>query len=135
MGSWLDRFRKRPAPPALRGAPPQPRLKNYAALSGYAYEYVYEGMRDVEQERQYVFRVSGDRRNWFYLSIALRHDAIRRYETANARVLAENEKYAIAKMALFSAFDERPNPEAMREPVVVECATVEALVAQLGLDA
>src|SRR5208337_1061233 len=53
MPRWLDRVLGRPGRPALRGTPKVRRMKNYAALSGYAYEYFYEGYRDAGGRREY----------------------------------------------------------------------------------
>jgi hypothetical protein len=54
-------------------------------------------------------------------------------EIARGRPLADNERYAIAKMALFEAFDERPEPAAMRDEVVVRAADAAAILSRLGL--
>jgi hypothetical protein len=134
--SWLERLLRKPdeAPPALRGGPPAPRMKNYAALSGYAYEYVFEGHREWGGAREYVFRISGDRKTWSYLPVRLQQEALGEWETANGRPLRDNEKYAAAKLALFSAFDERPNPEAMRQPVEVDGAALNHLLQQVGIE-
>lgn len=134
--SWLERLLRKPdeAPPPLRGAPAAPRMKNYAALSGYAYEYVFEGHREWAGAREYVFRISGDRKTWSYLPVRLQHKALNEWEAANGRPLRDNEKYAAAKLALFSAFDERANPEAMRQPVEVDGAALTHLLQQVGIE-
>ena len=49
---------------------------------------------------------------------------------ANSRL---TERYAVAKMALFQAFDERTEPALMKDPVHVRAADVEAIVETLGL--
>jgi hypothetical protein len=109
----------------LRGVPVVRRQKNYAAESGYAYEYFYEGRRDGGGVGEYVFTVSGDRKTWFALSVYVPEDAV--------RALSENERYAVAKMALFAAFDERASPAAMRAAVRVAAGQVEELLGRLGL--
>lgn len=123
MPRWLDRVLRRAARPALRGTPMVRRMKNYAALSGYAYEYFYEGYRDADKRREYRFTVSGDRKTWFPLAVWLCAGAAEAWEKEHGRRLDDRERYAVAKLALFSAFDERPNPQAARAPVEV---TVEA---------
>jgi hypothetical protein len=124
---WLERFTgKQEAPAPLRGAPAQPRLKNYSALSGYAYEYVYDGMRDTQDSEEYVFTVSGDRKNWFRLSV---------HVPALQTSLKARERYAVAKLALFSAFDERENPAALSAaPVRVTPGQAEELLRQIGFE-
>ncbi len=109
----------------LRGVPVVRRQKNYSAESGYAYEYFYEGLRDSGGVREYVFTVSGDRKTWFPLSVYVPDNAVQN--------LTGNERYAVAKMALFTAFDERESPAAMREAVRVAAGQVEELLGRLGL--
>jgi hypothetical protein len=124
----VEFFRKLFAPrevPSLRSIPKVRRQKNYSAESGYAYEYFFEGLRDAGGVREYVFTVSGDRKTWFPLSVYVPDDEV--------QALSESERYAVAKMALFGAFDERASPAAMREPVRVAAGQVEALLERLGL--
>jgi hypothetical protein len=120
MLSWLRRLRKRRRPP-LAGAPAVRRVKTYSAASGYVYQYFYEGRRAEE----YLFQVSADRRTYFSAAVAL--------PDASPLELNPTERYAIAKMSLFRAFDERADPAAMREPIRVQPADVVAIAEQLGL--
>ena len=46
-----------------------------------------------------------------------------------------SERHAIAKMALFQAFDERSQPTEMRHPVRLRPADVNAILENLGIDA
>ena len=117
-------FAKREAP--LRGVPAVRRQKNYSAESGYAYEYFYDGWRESGRLREYVFTVSGNRKTWFPLSVFAAEDAL--------RALAENERYAVAKLALFAAFDQRESPAAMTECVRVTTGQVAELLARLGIE-
>ena len=117
-------FSKKTVP--LRGVPAVRRQKNFLAASGYAYEYFHEGWRVSGGVREYVFKVSGDRKTWWPLSVFVAEDAV--------RTLAENERYGVAKMALFHAFDERVSPAAMREPVRVAAGQVSELLARLGIE-
>ena len=50
------------------------------------------------------------------------------------RELSSTEVYALAKMALFQAFDERANPAHMKGDVRVSEAHIEALAATLGFE-
>ncbi len=109
----------------LRGVPTVRRQKNYSAESGYAYEYFHEGWRPSAGAREYRFTVSGDRKTWFPLSVFV--------DEAAVRALADNERYAVAKMALFAAFDERESPAVMRDPVRVTAARVAEMLSRLGL--
>jgi len=132
MAEWLDRVLGRGAP-NLRGTPAVRRMKNYAALSGYAYEYYYEGYRDTRGRREYAFTVSGDRKTWFPLVVRLGAGVAETWEREHGRRLEDRERYALAKLALFSAFDDRPNPEAARTPVEVTAELARSLFQRLEL--
>jgi hypothetical protein len=132
MNWWRKLFRRR-EPPPLRGAPAVRRQKNYSAASGYAYEYFYEGFRDEGGCRCHVFSVSADRKTWFELIVSVEDGAIDAWTVSHGRSLADNERYAVAKMALFEAFDERPDPRAMQAPVRVAPEDAERLLGRLGI--
>ncbi len=114
---WLSR-----KPQPLTGAPAVRRQKTYSAQSGYVYQYYYEGHRPYKREREngteHVFDVSGDRKTSLPVSVLVSDRAIEdRWESRHGRTLHLSERYAIAKMALFQAFDERPDPAAMNADV------------------
>jgi hypothetical protein len=132
MFDWLRR-RRTPGPEPLRGAPPVRRLKTYSAQSGYVYEYVYLGYRAVPAAVEYVFDVSHDRRNNFEVMVLLPRTAVEGWERQNGRELSATERYAIAKMSLFQAFDERDDPAEMRLPIAVRPADAAAILQQLGI--
>lgn len=123
--------RSRPAP--LTGAPPVRRLKTFQAQSGYVYEYFYEGRREAAGATEFVFSVSADKKTPISVSVVVETLAISRWEQAN-RPVRDPERYAIAKMALFEAFDARETPAALREPVRVGDAGVASALASLDLD-
>jgi hypothetical protein len=124
---WLRRFgRRQPAP--LTGAPQVRRTKTYSAQSGYAYQYVFEGRREAE----YVFTVSADRKTHFPVTVVLAPDVIEAWQRDQSRELNLVERYAVAKIALTQAFDERPRPEQMREPVRIRRADLDLIAGTLG---
>lgn len=123
----------RVARPQLRRTPTVRRMKNYAALSGYAYEFFYEGYRDAGGRHEYRFTVSGDRKTWFTLAVSLCAGAAEAWEQEHERRLEDRERYALAKLALFSAFDERPNPRAAQAPVEVTAEVAASLIERLEL--
>ena len=120
-------FSKKSAP--LTGIPAVRRLKTYSAQSGYVYQYFYEGHRKDE----YVFTVSASGKEWHTTTVMVSDAAVQPWEQANARKLSATERYAIAKMALFQAFDDRPSPASMKDDVQVRAADVDAIVATLEL--
>ena len=128
-------FSRKDAP--LAGAPAVRRLKTYSARSGYVYQYHYEGHRRLHADRdggvEFVFSVSADRKSWHAVGVVVSDGAIRAWEEARARQLSSAERYAIAKMALFQAFDERPTPALMKDPVRVRTADLEAIIEALDL--
>ena len=129
-------FSKKPV--ALSGTPAVRRLKTYSAQSGYAYQYFYEGHRPFRSGgaggKEFVFSVSADRKSWHSTRVLLDDGAVRAWQSAHQRELSSTEQYAIAKMSLFQAFDERPAPEQMRDEVRVRNADVEAIMETLGLE-
>ncbi len=124
-------FTKKTLP--LTGAPVARRLKAYSAQSGYVYQYFYEGQRPWEAGTEYVFSVSADRKNWHPTSVRVDTAALRAWEQSHTRELCSAERYAVVKLALFQAFDERPGPTEMKEGVLVRNADVEAIIETLGL--
>jgi len=112
-------------------------MKTYSAQSGYVYQYFYEGHRDyraaADEGVEFVFSVSSDRKEWHGSSVLVSLTAIRSWEQAHGRELNSTERYAVAKIALFQAFDERPDPAQMREEVRVRQADVDGIVETLGL--
>jgi hypothetical protein len=127
-------FGKKTAP--LTGAPAVRRQKPYSAQSGYVYQYFYEGHRPSSPERgtEYVFDVSSDRKTSSQVSVIISDAAVASWQNESGRALSATEQYAIAKVALFQAFDERETPEAMRAAVRVEPGDVHSILATLNID-
>ena len=129
-------FSKRTAATPLNGAPRQPREKIYSAQSGYVYHYFYRGLRVREEGQaatEFVFHISADRKNWRETSVRQRHAGIAEWESANQRTLTSAERYAITKLALFQAFDDRVTPDAVDSVLEVGLAEIGAIVETLGL--
>ena len=128
-------FSRKDAP--LAGAPAVRRLKTYSARSGYVYQYRYQGCRPLhtgpDSGVEFVFSVSADRKSWHAVGVLVSDGAIRAWEQARARQLSSTERYAVAKMALFQAFDERPTPALMKDRVRVREADLEAIIETLDL--
>jgi len=133
--AWL---RRRKSQPPLTGAPPVRRVKTYSAAPGFVYEYWFEGRRParrgLEKGFQYVFSVTADRKDYFPVSVFVGERALRTWERAHHRPVTSTECYAVAKMSLLQAFDERPSPDALREEILVAAAGVEDIFHRLGLD-
>jgi hypothetical protein len=121
----------------LNGAPPVRRLKTYSAASGYVYQYFYEGYRPFSKGAasgvEYVFSISHDRKNWHATAVLVSEASVHGWETAHERTLSSTERYALAKLALFQAFDERPSPAGMQQDVILRPADVEGIIESLGL--
>ena len=120
----------------LTGAPRVRRQKSYSAQSGYVYQYHYEGHRPLAAGKgtEYVFEVSADRKTSEPVSVHVRDEALETWERESGRNLSPTERYAIAKMALFQAFDERETPNALREPVSLGADRVKAFLSALDID-
>lgn len=121
----------------LTGAPPVRRQKTYSANSGYVYQYYYLGYRVISHEgraaTEFVFSISTGRKSLFPVSVVLPDDAAAAWERLHDRHLNSTERYAIAKMALFAAFDTRPSPREMSEAVAVRADAVAELLDRLGI--
>ena len=132
MFDWL---RKKEQP--LTGAPAVRRQKTHSAESGYVYQYFYEGQRPAHRDGsagiQFVFNVSADRKSSFPVSVFVPDEALQSWQKGHGRPLGATERYAVAKMALFEAFDRRPAPAAMSEEVRVQAADVESILATLDI--
>lgn len=130
---WLSR-----KPQPLTGAPAIRRQKTYSGQSGYVYQYHYEGHRPYKRGRnrgtEHVFDVSADRKTSIAVSVLVSDTALEDWASRHGRTVYGSERYAIAKMALFQAFDERPNPAAMSADVHVRAADVEAIFFALGIE-
>jgi hypothetical protein len=129
--SW---FGRKPVP--LTGAPAVRRQKTYSARSGYVYQYFYEGQRPAQHEpgAEFVFDVSADRKTSAPVSVFVLSPAVEAWERTHGRELTGTERYAIAKIALFQAFDERESPAAMNAPVRVEADAVADILQSLEID-
>jgi len=121
----------------LSGAPPIRRLKTYSAQSGYVYQYFYEGHRPYrssgDQGTEFVFHLSSDRKTWFDTAVYVSDASIAAWQQTHGRELSSTERYAVAKIALFQAFDERPEPAQLSGEIRVRAADVEGIVETLGL--
>ncbi len=127
-------FSRNPAP--LTGAPSIRRMKTYSAQTGYVYQYYYQGRRDLppaDPGVEFVFSVSADRQNWKPASVRVSRTALASWEQSHGRELSSTEHYAIAKVALFQAFDERPEPSRMTAEIHVRAADVDMIIEILGL--
>jgi hypothetical protein len=130
-------FSKKPNPVPLTGAPAIRRMKTYSAQSGYVYQYFYEGHRGsgsgAGAGMEFVFTISADRKNWHPVSVLLSVQSVESWERSHERELSSTEKYAVAKMALFQAFDERSTPAQMKDEIRVRNADVDGIIDTLGL--
>ena len=136
MSGWLGKWLGRRGA-ALHGGPATTRLKTYCAQTGYVYQYHYLGNRETRHKgeiaTEYVFDVAAGSESGLRVSVVVPAGSLEPNEIDCGRPLAHNERYAIAKMALFQAFDERPEPAAMRDEVVVRASDAAAILATLGL--
>jgi hypothetical protein len=101
------------------------------------YQYFYEGQRAARRDGaagiEFVFNVSSDRKRAFAVSVFVSGEALDGWQRAHDRQLGSTERYAVAKMSLFQAFDQRATPEALSEEVRVEAPEVESILATLDI--
>jgi hypothetical protein len=126
-------FRKRKAPEQpLVGA--RPRVKTYAAESGYVYQYTFAGQRALagaDPGTQYVFDIGGGAVQSFRVSVLVRDAATKPWRKAHSRELVAGEKYAIAKIAMQRYLDTR-NPDAGYAEITPQPGDVESILDELG---
>ena len=131
---WLGKKREVP----LSGAPEVRRQKTYSGESGYVYQYYYEGRRPAKRDgapgTEHVFNVSADRKTSFPVSVFLSDAVLAEWQRSHQRELGASERYAIAKLTLFQAFDRRESPAAMQDEVRVEPADVISILTTLDID-
>ena len=112
-------------------------MKTYSAQSGFVYQYFYEGHRAHrgrgEGGVEYVFSISSDRKTWHNASVLVSDASIETWQKAHTRELSATERYAVAKIALFQAFDERSDPAQMRGEVRVRTADIDGIIEGLDL--
>lgn len=129
MLGWF-RKPKTAAPEPLRGAPLHPRMKTYSAQSGYVYQYYFAGQRAANRGVEYVFHVSADRKTESAMSVFVEDVIVEAWMSGNGRDLRGSHRYAIAKMALRNALDERPCQQALAD-VRPDAAEVAAILEEL----
>jgi hypothetical protein len=118
----------------LTGAPAIRRQKTYSAESGYVYQYYYEGSRAIEGGREYVFMATAGRRAEFPVAVVLRDSALDPWQRSHGRDLTGPERFAVAKLSMKRAFDERGSPDLMRHFVEPDSSLVEEILIALGVD-
>jgi hypothetical protein len=125
--NWLRRrkaSREVEEAPELKGAPPNPRTKTYSAATGYVYQYVYRGYRSLAAPQTgtaFVFSMTRDRKYEGEAVVCLLDSFL---AAGAGRELTSAERYAVAKMALFGAFDELTETEQFQTPLVPDATAV-----------
>ena len=117
---------------------PVRRMKTYSGENGIVYQYYFLESRPHRRlwgrgSTAFLFHVTSDRKNFWVCEVVVEEEALRAWEKAHGRALAEQERYAAAKMALFRAFDGSSGPEELLR-VRVSKAEIESLLEPLHLD-
>jgi hypothetical protein len=110
---------------SLTGIPAVRRLKTYSAESGYVYQYHFEGRRSGTE---FVFSTSADRKTWRDVSVRIPEGGL----VVRERELTSTDRYAVAKIALFAAFDRCESPADLPNPVEVGERELEEVADRLG---
>lgn len=138
MWKWLKNrtnAQSQPAQSPLKGAPNVPRTKSYSAETGYVYQYVYRGYRKFSDQpagTDYVFSVTRDRKTVWSVTIRVSDVALADCAAASGREIANAERYALAKMTLFAAFDRITTAEEWQAPIVPSGAEMTDHLRALG---
>ena len=133
MLRWLHNALRSKRKP-LSDAPSIRRQKTYSAESGYVYQYHYTGSRGLPDGREYVFMATAGRRAEFPVTVVLRDAALEPWQRRHGRELTAPERFAVAKLSMKRAFDERESPDLMRGTIEPASDAVEEILAMLGVD-
>lgn len=117
---------------------PAHRLKTYSGESGCVYQYYFLESQPRKHwwtriGTAFLFHVTSDRKQFYVVEVLIEEEALRAWERAHGRPLADTEQYAAAKMRLFRAFDENQKPEEFTG-VRVSQSNIESLLEPLHLD-
>ena len=91
-------------------------------------------MRKPEAGAEFVFAFSADRKNWNPVSVIVLESIVLEWQREHTRELNSTERYALAKLALFAAFDQRAAPAEMSAPVTPDSADLTAFAEHLGFE-
>lgn len=100
----------------------EPRFKTYSAANGIVYRYAFAG----QVAAGYLFDVDCGTRSAARVTVRVS-------EAALARELNASERYSVAKMALWRAFDERPPGDLASSPVEPGAAEITHILEELDL--
>ena len=113
------------------------RMKTYTGEQGYVYQYYFVGKRaSLSPEppgQEYIFDVTSDRKTTFSVSVFLQEEALKIWARSHGRPLNDAEQYAATKMRLFKAFDEVEDMMANGRQLRVDAASLDELLATLGV--
>jgi hypothetical protein len=136
---WPWRKKTQPSPQRdefpFRGAPARKRLKTHSAATGYVYQYFYIGYRKMGPESgdlEYVFRASSDRQHYHPISVILGADRIVESSARRGRTLTEAEKYAVAKLSLFTKLDQEGRAVSERIEIRPDSREIDCHLGTLG---
>ena len=116
------------------------RYKSYQAETGISYQYFFDARHAVVRPEgqgagsDYEFVVIADQSPPFTLRVFVSERGLAAWREAHGRELDSNEQYALAKMALFHAFDASGNLRANALGTIVDETNVQDLLEPLNLE-
>ena len=138
MLGWLKQWFSSQSQPPFTGAPGVRRQKTYQSQNGFVYQHYFAGSRRARSELgpgyEFIFPVSADRKMEFLVAVHISDHGVANWESKKGRELLSKERYAIAKMALFAAFDHRESVAEMTKPVYAGAEEIREFLEQLGRD-
>ncbi len=115
------------------------RYKFYAAETGTAYQYFFAHSRSVTRPEdqgvgsEYIFVVTPNQQLPLTLRVFISERGLSAWRQAEGRDLGSSEMYALAKMRLFSAFDEIESLRHESFNLLVDEGNIKELLAPLNL--
>lgn len=122
----------------LRGAPLRARIKTYSSANGHVYQYVYRGWLslaagpNVLTGLEYVFHINPSAGAAGRVTVQLLDSEIAVCEKRIGRKLLDAERYAVAKLTLFAAFDDAEDSSALGRPIVPSAQRIQECLETLG---
>lgn len=110
-------------------------MKTYSASTGLVYQYFYCGYRETgprSEDLEYVFQASEDRKQYHPISVIVSGEAMAAWAERRGREIIAPEKYAVAKMSLFAAFDNESSPLLERRVLRPDAVEIDQHLETLG---
>jgi hypothetical protein len=109
-------------------------VKTYSSLSGYVYQYYFDGARELEGCKEYRFQAATDAKTFWSIFVRIPRVVVLEWEKSAGRDLNSNELYGVAKLLLFQHLDDVDPARAPGSAVTLARPDLDRISEQLGID-